>query len=426
MARDNGLPFRFGTIIYPLWRKQYPKWVRPFTDYFWQNQRMPVAIDEHPPQQPKRLAQYLADYEILPTIDDVHALEQAIITSRARIITPDLHQTPAVYEGNPVRIPAQWETMEKVLISWAILYPKIWEMHAQMVEAISAVATVEILVPSELWAKAVWVYLQERGKAALSKVQFIIIPTNDIWIRDYGPIMAWGDGGQRVALDSIYDVLPAYPQADDDGMTARWAAHYELPVFKMNLHTEGGNLWTDGEGTLIMSEQILYSNRYYTRETLLEYLHSFLDFEVLHILPRLTLEETGHIDLLVKLASADTVLVSSADKSISTWKALRKAKRYFERSTNARGQSYRILELPTPPLYLNWGTYTIRRAYTNSLTINKRVLVPTYGLETDDIALGIYAEAMPSYEIIPIDCEVAINGGGAVHCMTKEIPAISD
>jgi agmatine/peptidylarginine deiminase len=29
---------------------------------------------------------------------------------------------------------------------------------------------------------------------------------------------------------------------------------------------------------------------------------------------------------------------------------------------------------------------------------------------------------MPSHDIIPIQCAVGANGGGAVHCLTKEVP----
>ena len=49
--------------------------------------------------------------------------------------------------------------------------------------------------------------------------------------------------------------------------------------------------------------------------------------------------------------------------------------------------------------------------------------MPSFGAPTDDPALVIYREAAPNCEIVPIDCRAAVNGGGAVHCLTKEIPA---
>jgi agmatine deiminase len=301
------------------------------------------------------------------------------------------------------------------------MYPTVWKMHAQMAEAISQVAIAEILLPTELWARAIAVYLEARGRANMANVHFTVLRTNDIWIRDYGPIMGIAKDENRVAVNAIYDVLPQYPQDDDNGMVSHWAAHRNFAMQPLELHTEGGNLWSDGQGTLIMSSQVFMSNPYYDRDRLLEYLHQIFEFEKLIITPRLTLEETGHVDLLVKLVSADTAFVARAD-SFSTGEVLRKTKRLLERETNAKGQPYRVIQLPTPSLYMNWFSYPIRRGYTNSLTVNGRVLVPVYGITLDEQVLRIYADAMPDYEIIPIDSHIGINGGGAVHCMTKEVP----
>jgi agmatine deiminase len=44
-------------------------------------------------------------------------------------------------------------------------------------------------------------------------------------------------------------------------------------------------------------------------------------------------------------------------------------------------------------------------------------------VSTDGEALDVYRRAMPDHEIVPIDCAPTANGGGAVHCLTKEVPA---
>jgi agmatine deiminase len=410
---------RFDKIIYPLWRRQMPALLKPLVEPIF-NRAYPVHADKRAPQDPHEMARFMADWAIIPDAD-LQSLATAIHSIEPPIETADMSKSPSLHDGSPVRIPAQWEKSERILMSWGRIYPGVWQMHAQMAEAISQVAIAEILVPTELWGRAVAVYLESRGPARMENIHFTILPTNDIWIRDYGPIIGLAKDGRHVALNAIYDVLPQYPQEDDNGMVNRWAAHRNIPVQPLNLHTEGGNLWSDGQGTLIMSNQIFSSNPSYDRDRLLEYLHSVIDFEKLIITPRLTLEETGHVDLLVKLASADTALVARAD-SFSTGEALRKTKRLLERETNAKGQPYRLIELPTPSLYMNWFTYPIRRGYTNALTVNGRVLVPVFGITLDDAVLKAYADAMPDYEIIPIDSRVGINGGGAVHCMTKEVP----
>lgn len=411
--------FRFDKVIYPLWRREMPSLLKPLAEPIF-NRAYPVHADKRPPQDPHEMARFMADWAIVPDAD-LQSLANAIHSVEVHIETADMSKSPSLHDASPLRIPAQWEKSERILMSWGRMYPTVWKMHAQMAEAISQVAIAEILVPSELWARAVAVYLEARGRAKMEQIHFTVLATNDIWIRDYGPIMGIAKDGKRVAVNAIYDVLPQYPQADDNGMVNHWAAHRNIPTQALNLHTEGGNLWSDGQGTLLMSSQIFISNPYYDRDRLLEYLHTVFDFEKLIITPRLTLEETGHVDLLVKLASADTAFVARAD-SFSTGEVLRKTKRLLERETNAKGQPYRVIELPSTSLYMNWFSYPIRRGYTNALTVNGRVLVPVYGITLDDIALRTYADAMPDYEIIPIDSHIGINGGGAVHCMTKEVP----
>lgn len=413
--------FRFESIIYPQWRRQVNPLIKPFVDTVYKH-FYPVYADKRPPQSPQEMAHFMADWELIPDAD-LQSLTNAIYSVEVQIETADREKQAPLHDGSPVRMPAQWETTERVLISWGRMYPKMWQMHAQMAEAVSRVAIAEILAPTEMWARAIAVFLESRGRANMDNVQFLVLRTDDIWIRDYGPMMGIADDGGVVALDTIYDVLPQYPQADDNGMGSRWAAHHDIAIQPITLHTEGGNLWSDGQGTLIMSSQIFYSNRYYTRDTMLDYLHELFHFEKVIITPRLTLEETGHVDLLVKLGLEDTVFLSEAT-GFSTVEALRKVKRLFERETNAKGNPYNIVELPTPSLYLNWFNYTIRRGYTNALTVNKQIMVPVYGIKTDDIALRLYEDNMPGYRVIPIDATVGINGGGAVHCMTKEVPVV--
>ncbi|HPS66168.1 MAG TPA: agmatine deiminase family protein, partial [Ignavibacteria bacterium] len=59
--------------------------------------------------------------------------------------------------------------------------------------------------------------------------------------------------------------------------------------------------------------------------------------------------------------------------------------------------------------------------YTNSLIVNKTVIVPIYGLSQDTTALRIYREAMPGYKVYGILCNSIIPSLGAIHCITKEI-----
>ncbi len=410
---------RFNYIPYPLWRRRLPGPLgvitAPFLRWFY-----PVTADRQPPATPRQMAQMMARWKLLQGLDEAEA-RQYLNDQPATVEMTRADLAPQPAPAGLVRLPAQWEPMETIILSWPVLYPPLWELHAAMVEAITPVAQVTINVPRPTYASAIKLFLEKRGVADLGKVRFLYLPTDDIWVRDYGPFVGLGSAGQQVAVCAIYDPLPNYPQDQDNAMPLRWAAHNEIPVQELALHTEGGNIWSDGQGTLIMSDEFQRRDHQMQLADVLAALHGVFDFDKLIVTPHLLEEETGHVDLLVKLADAETVLVTEPGDSVNN-ERLRQTGELFRKETNARGQRYEVMELPGLPQYFNWGLFSIWRSYTNALTVNGRVLVPVYGEKTDETALRIYEQAMPQHEIIPIDCRVGINGGGSVHCMTKEVP----
>jgi agmatine deiminase len=80
------------------------------------------------------------------------------------------------------------------------------------------------------------------------------------------------------------------------------------------------------------------------------------------------------------------------------------------------------VRIPMPPS--STGTYPPSGAYrtfTNSIIVNKTVIVPIYQLQYDTTGLRIYREAMPGYRVVGIDCNSTIGALGAIHCIAKEI-----
>lgn len=85
------------------------------------------------------------------------------------------------------------------------------------------------------------------------------------------------------------------------------------------------------------------------------------------------------------------------------------------------GTPYEVVRIPMPPdqfdRYPDVNGYY--RTFTNSLFINKLVLVPIYEEQYDTTALRIYREALPGYNIVGINCNEIIPASGAIHCITK-------
>lgn len=421
LPRPGNIPamLRFDYVPYPLWRRRMPALLRSVVRPLLRRW-LAVDADTHPPTTPEAMAAYLLRWCLLDSMTAGEIATRLREFSALPLQSVGDDSAPEAANG-VIHLPAQWEPVEAVLLAWPVLYPPLWSLHAQMTGAIAPAAQVVVLVPHPMWAAAARLYLEQRGGVDFDHVQFLHLPTDDIWIRDYGPITGLDAAGEQVAVNAVFDPLPSYPQERDNAMPRRWAAHRALPLRLLNVHLEGGNIWSDGAGTLLISEQVLHANPRVNRQGLLSTLQTVFDVQKVILTPRLEREETGHVDLVVKLADAQTVLVTAPDV-IYNGERLRRAADLFRQETNAAGQPYRVLELPAPPLYLNWFVYPIWRSYTNALTVNGRVLVPVFNIPQDEKALVTYQDALPDYTIIPVDCSRSANGGGAVHCLTREIP----
>jgi hypothetical protein len=89
------------------------------------------------------------------------------------------------------------------------------------------------------------------------------------------------------------------------------------------------------------------------------------------------------------------------------------------------GRTFNVVRIPMPPDFSGrypdaGGDY---RTYTNSIIINKTVIIPTYELRYDTTAFRIYREAMPGYNIVGINSNSIIPLLGAIHCIVKEVGA---
>lgn len=418
MPTQNNAFLQFNYVPYPLWERKQPNWLQAFTrpllDRFYPTQNTQLKHITR-----ASVADYLVRFQLIPSLTPSE-IGTTLEDSNLPVETVEPTLTPEAYLGT-VRLPAQWEKLETILLAFPVNFPPLWHLHAQMIAAIVTECAPTVHVPHVAWAHGIALFLQTHYPTLpIEKVRFLQLPTNDIWIRDYGPFVGHRPDGGRAVIKMTYDPLDNYPQERDDAMAGAWARHHNLPMKQLPFHGEGGNVWTDGEGTLIMTAQAFLQNPHLNRPSLESVLREGFSFEKLILIPRLRFEETGHVDLLTKLINRDSILITEP-KATFTADRQRAATGLLASETNARGERYQLIPLPNPPFYVNWFGFPIRRSYTNALTVNGKVLVPTYQATTDDRALRIYEEAFPNHLIAPIDCSIGANGGGAVHCLTKEV-----
>ena len=62
-------------------------------------------------------------------------------------------------------------------------------------------------------------------------------------------------------------------------------------------------------------------------------------------------------------------------------------------------------------------------SYLNFFIANNAVVMPTFGqVEPDTQAREILSEVFPRHEVIGVDCQDLVLEGGALHCLTQQVP----
>jgi agmatine deiminase len=348
-------------------------------------------------------------------------LTLALLFSGALLLRAD---TPIDISKPSRHFAASYEPVSTVMVAWPVEYPSYWSTYASLVQELSGGVNVIVIVPDEAEEQTVRDYLTKDQEIQLSRLSFWHIPVDTIWIRDYGPLYVTDNDviTQPSILDATYVPLHGFPSHRDDRVPLEVSAVQGRVVEKLDLLIEGGNILSDGLGTCFTSVTILYRNLPIEEHHIREMLRSQLGCEQLIILPILTGEGTGHVDLMIKVVNANTLMVASCENEYDDNCAL--LDRIAERlrlTRNTQGSVYEIVRVPI--VLVNVSNRDRRYvSFVNSLTVNEFVFIPQVGLPEDTVALNIYQETMKEHTIIPVDTSVLAYSGGLIHCITLTIP----
>jgi agmatine deiminase len=258
------------------------------------------------------------------------------------------------------------------------------------------------------------------NQITMDKVKFISTGSIDLslWIRDFGPFYIYEDGLR--AITNYY-----YWYAEYDTFPHLIADHWDFNCYDGIVMLSGGNFMTDGNGMGFFGSVILTENNTWSEDSLRKNLRQYLGLDSIVFVRSMQRDGTGHIDMAQKLLNDTLILVGEyvnpGDGYGQNQMILNKNADSLSKMKNLDGRPFNVVRIPMPPFY-QVGTDLYAPSYTNSLIINKKVLVPIYGdtlVNLDTIALNIYKKYMPDYEVIGIMSAEIIKSWGAVHCITK-------
>ena len=95
------------------------------------------------------------------------------------------------------------------------------------------------------------------------RIELIVCPLDDLWIRDTGPVFIVAENGSKKAIDFNFNGWGhKQSSALDSKVAAFVAAHTNTQLVKSSLVIEGGAIEVDGQGTAILTEScVLNDNR---------------------------------------------------------------------------------------------------------------------------------------------------------------------
>jgi len=241
------------------------------------------------------------------------------------------------------------------------------------------------------------------------------------WSRDWGPFfieLQGAEGTSQAIVGFRYDLF----RVNDDAVPFKLANIYDLPVFLSPYEMDGGNIITDGRGTCFLSWDPDYTEDLPNRESIERELNAYLGCKSFVWLRSMEREPTGHVDIFMKVAQPNLVMVGSyelKDDQNNSY-LLDYNAGIIADETNVENEPFEVIRVPMPN-----NSDGVFRTYLNSLVLNDRVIVPVFynDREYEDQALSIYASAFPNREIVTIDAEALMGRGGAVRCATSIRPA---
>jgi agmatine/peptidylarginine deiminase len=334
-----------------------------------------------------------------------------------------------------LRFPAEWDAQSAVLIAW----PHAGTDWADRLDAVEGtyVALVQAITRFEpVLVCAADPAIEARARALLAvegcdpaRLHFEVLPYDDTWLRDSGPITL-REGDNFRLLDFHFTAWGGkFASALDDQIVATLAERgrfRQAQRERIDFALEGGAIETDGAGTLLSTWRCLHErhpglSRADVTARLEAWLHQDRTLWLEH--GYLEGDDTdAHIDTLARFAGPDAIVYQGcqdpADAHHAELQAMAAELAAFRRND---GSPYRLFELPWPQPILDEGR-RLAASYANFLIVNGAVLMPAYGDAADAGAARVLANAFPGREIVPVNCRPLIWQNGSLHCLTMQLP----
>ena len=351
------------------------------------------------------------------------------------------------------RLPARFTPHQRTLLSWPcredLFGPLMDDARAEWAEVARGIARFEpvtVVVDPAQEAEARDLLGLDEGAtagAAGPAIALLPMPLDDSWIRDNGPIFVRNAGGEVAAVQFRFDGWNEQftPYDKDAAVPARIAEAWGARLYEAPFTLEGGAFNTDGEGTLLTTEQCLLHNRNLglSRADNEALLRDWLGVEKVIWLPYGLVEDSGplstsgHVDDVAQFVAPGIVIAQTCEPDNPNYSRLQENLEILEAATDAAGRRLEVVESPLLPYVKGVGAgldgvtgpgagKLMPAPYVNMVFVEGAVLLPLTGEDGEDEMHREIGELV-GREPVGLPTELSAFGGGGLGCITQQVPA---
>jgi agmatine deiminase len=337
-------------------------------------------------------------------------------------------------------MPAEWRPHQRTFLSWPIqasmCYPEDYDRvcsayYMELVKAIAEFEPVAVIVNPQEEGRIRDLF---QGKSTVHAIDFLPIPHNDAWIRDNGPTFVINGSGELAGINWGFNAWgEKYTPYDlDNEVASKILDCFGVKRFDAPFILEGGSIHSDGEGTLLTTEQCLLNpnrNPHLSREQIEDYLLQYLNAKKIIWLKRgLAGDETdGHVDNAACFAAPGMLFMQACeDPRDENYEITQENMEVIGRLTDAKGRRLQVIPIQQPPERA-FQDSRLTLSYINFYFVNGGIILPVFGGDaegTDKMAERVFQQTFPDRRIRKVDGMAIIKEGGNVHCTTQQMPAL--
>lgn len=325
------------------------------------------------------------------------------------------------------RMPAEWMPHARCWMAWPCYEPTFVDLPAARAAYAEVARTVARFEPVTMLANPQ--HADDARRLCGESVEVVSLEIDDSWARDTGPTYLVNGRGKLAGVDWLFNNYGEIDlDYDNDKLIARRvlerskARRFEAPII-----LEGGAVHTDGEGTLLTTENVVLNpnrNPGLTKKDAEEVFRAYLGVEkVIWLDKALDVDDTdGHVDNLACFVRPGVVVaLTAADPSDSHHEPLRENLRRLATHQDAAGRALEIIEIEQP----GWREFDGERvcpSYVNFYIANGGIVLPVFDDPADHAAIETLERVFPERQVATVPGIDIVRGGGCVHCITQQEP----